>query len=136
MKHNKLGYAEYRAVEDLIRAVWTPKGYEVGASDNTIAKGAATLLNVPVNETNVRFVREAMGLHEKLKALNAKLLNQAELTRLEEALALKKPHVIIRNNRLTIYTLDSYQALVASTNRIKPWEQTSNGKRKAHAKVA
>ena len=135
-RHNKLGYAEYRAVEDLIRKVWTPKGYEVGASDTTIAEAASVLLNALVNTTNVCFVREAMGMHEKLNALQAKLLNQQELTRLEDALATKKAHVVIQNKRLTIYTLDSYQALVDSTNRIKPWEQTSNGKRKAHAKVA
>lgn len=129
MAHNRLAYAQYRTIEDLIRKIWTARGYETGHSDTTVAEEATRRLNELVTVRNVQFVRESIGLYEQTKSLQAKLLDQKALERLEDALATKKACVAVFNKRLTVYTLESYQSLVNGMNERKPWLKVKHTKR-------
>ena len=122
-KHRaSLSYGEYRKVEELIRAVWTPMGYETGGSDESIALAASKVLQRVVTTGNVKFVRDAMGLTITSMKLVSTLLTQAELTRLEEHLREHGRVVIVKDkSRATIYTYEVYTKISNGVKERKPW---------------
>lgn len=116
MSKARLGFAEYRKIEDLVRQVWTPTGYRPGTSDEAIAVAAAKAINGPVVAQSVRFVRESLGLQEApKKVVRTSRLSQEEVTRIEVALA-EHPRLVLvgGKKRLTVYPLESWQNLQRS----------------------
>lgn len=118
VSHNMLSFAEYRKVEECIKAVWTAQGYKPGASDESVAVTASKLLSRSVNASNVKFVRTSVGL-----LMNGTSLSKRELHRLETVLNTGEPTVVVRrkNRKLMLYPLATFLRMSSTFKARKPW---------------
>lgn len=140
MRHNKLGYVEYRQLEDLIKAHWNGHGYRHGATDSTLAELATRKLNQVIKASNILFVRQAIGLHEATKKLTARVFTQEALTRLEERLLAHGKVTVTYSLQstgphITVYEVDTYLRHREVAKRTKPWAKRHEAKKApaAHA---